>query len=297
MDGFAYAVEKGGALRELWRMELGSNWVLFLADDGEHLAMLEPHEWGVSYSPDFEGGFQKREDDALIFSEKGRRIRAYKASELFDTQASWAQSPNDLWWVAHDWDRLPWQTSGFRFEVETPDGVTHEFDLCTGERRSSGSEMERLRNRLIVGNLFSALDRYAHSAAGVSVVLGPFKYNSASSSGSAPGECQDIGVFRRPRVVSAGVVQCAPDILIKVWHRADHERIAGLAAASSFENGATEYWDIDSETAVLRVYVRDKGYEQPVATLGGNSKFGSELLPGLELNWASILDGTTVPAR
>jgi Uma2 family endonuclease len=96
----------------------------------------------------------------------------------------------------------------------------------------------------------------------------------------------------RAATLATGInVQGAPDLVIEVASRSTRKRDETIKRRLYERSGVTEYWTVDPEIDVVRVYRRaDAGFARPVElSREAGDVLTSPLFPGLDLPLVRLL--------
>lgn len=169
--------------------------------------------------------------------------------------------------------------------VQFPDdGKRHE--LIDGEHYSTPSR--DLKHQTIVGNLTALMWRHLKGTQAGEVFLGPLDVVLSRFDIVAP-DVLFVSEARR-HVLTLENIQGAPDLVVEIGSP-DTRRRDELIKRGLYERfGVSEYWVVDPDLDLIKVYRLIDGRYVRVAelTLGAGDVLTTPLLPGLELPLTEI---------
>lgn len=292
--GIAYSVGEKGEWKELWRMRDWYSSNLLLANDGEHLVMFDSNEFENADLADKTPESPERRDEStdpcLFFFEKGTLIRQYSATELIDYSS--------LFYTGGDWIRL-WNGAapeltwnGYGLRITTADGVKHSFAMTSGERLEVEPPVkDQIVHQSVLGRLFIQLDHRLRETQSGAVLMGPIQFRATRNSTPELVSWDGLACFTasRLRKVGASIAETAPNLVVDVrtGNRPLGLEILRMKCLAEYE-GVDEYWLADPVTKSVSVFVYSRSTDLPVATYSGNDRFGTKLMPGLEITCSDV---------
>ena len=94
---------------------------------------------------------------------------------------------------------------------------------------------------------------------------------------------------RRSRIQEDGV-HGAPDLVVEVLSKGTRKLDEGFKKKVYAACGVTEYWITDPDPAEVQVFHLQSSVEVPDRTLGRDAELATELLPGLTIPLAEVLE-------
>lgn len=139
------------------------------------------------------------------------------------------------------------------------DGQRHE--LIGGEHYVTPSP--NVAHQVIVGNLYFALRGYLESHPAGQLFLAPFDVVFSDFDVVEP-DLLYIAASRRRDILTKQNVRGAPDLVIEVGSPGTRRRDETIKRRLYERDGVAEYWVVDPELEVMRIYRReDGGYGRP----------------------------------
>jgi len=165
------------------------------------------------------------------------------------------------------------------------DGKRHE--LIDGEHYVTASP--NLRHQRIVGNLFSFIDSWLQEHPIGRVYLAPVDVVFSNVDVVVP----DILYLSNERMATIGTaknMQGAPELVIEIGSPGTRQRDETIKRRLYERSGVDEYWIVDPETDVVRIYRREARGFARVSELSHEpgDVLTTPLLPGLELPLSRI---------
>jgi Uma2 family endonuclease len=170
------------------------------------------------------------------------------------------------------------------------DGQRHE--LIDGEHYVTPSP--NTAHQVIVGNLYFALRVYLEANPTGQLFTAPFDVVFSDFDVVEP-DLLFITAGRRRDILTTQNVRGAPDLVIEVASPGTRRRDETIKRRLYERDGVAEYWVVDPELEVMRIYRReDSGYGRPrEPSREAGDVLESPLLPGLSLSLDTIF---TIPA-
>ena len=160
------------------------------------------------------------------------------------------------------------------------DGQRHE--LIDGEHYVTPSP--RISHQAIVGNLHFAIRQYLEHSPMGQVFLSPLDVVFSDFDVVEP-DLLYVSAARCREVLTVQNVRGAPDLVVEVGSPGTRRRDETIKRRLYERGGVAEYWIVDPELEVVRVYRREEdGYARPrELSREAGDVLTSSLFPGLEL--------------
>lgn len=165
------------------------------------------------------------------------------------------------------------------------DGQRHE--LIDGEHYVTPSP--NMAHQRIVGNLYVALRRHAETHHTGEVFLSPFDVVFTNFDVVEP-DLLYISAARRNEILTPLHVRGVPDLVIEVGSPGTRRRDETIKRRLYERQGVTEYWVVDPELEVVRLYRRvGDAYQRPIErSREAGDVLTTLLLPGFDLPLSEI---------
>ena len=177
-------------------------------------------------------------------------------------------------------------TSGVKLTYEDfllfpDDGQRHE--LIDGEHYVTPSP--NTAHQVIVGNLYFALRGYLETNRVGQLFTAPLDVVFSDFDVVAP-DLLFVTAARRHEILTKQNVRGAPDLVIEVGSPGTRRRDETIKRRLYERDGVAEYWVVDPDLEVVRIYRReDGGYGRPVElSREAGDVLQSPLFPGLSLS-------------
>jgi Uma2 family endonuclease len=173
------------------------------------------------------------------------------------------------------------------FVLFPDDGKRHE--LIDGEHYVTPSPNQK--HQAIVGNIYALLWNYLKDKPAGRVFVAPFDVVFSDFDVVEP-DILFISNARKAAVLTAANVQGAPDLVVEVGSTATRRRDETLKHRLYERCGVSEYWVVDPELDVIKVFRSANGRYERVQELtrDGTDMLTTPLLPDLWLSPAEIFD-------
>lgn len=175
------------------------------------------------------------------------------------------------------------------FVLFPDDGKRHE--LIDGEHYVTPSP--NTRHQRIVGMLFGLIWTHLRVHPAGEIFLAPFDVVASEFDVVEP-DLLYLSNARREQVLTPAHVRGAPDLVVEVASRGTRKRDETIKRRLYERAGVTEYWIVDPEIEVIRVYRRDGDTFLRPAELAreAGDVLTTVLLPGLELPLVRVFERT-----
>ena len=169
------------------------------------------------------------------------------------------------------------------------DGKRHE--LIDGEHYVTPAPNQK--HQVIVGNVHLAIASWLEGHPVGRIFLSPFDCVISDTDVVEP-DLLFISSARVPEILTAQHVRGTPDLVIEITSRGTRRRDETIKRRLYEQSGAQEYWVIDPEIDVLRVYRREGAlFTRPVElSRESGDLLRSPLLPGLDLPLVRVFRDT-----
>ena len=171
------------------------------------------------------------------------------------------------------------------FVLFPDDGLRHE--LIDGEHYVTPSPNEKHQTVLV--NLLLSIGLWLRAHPVGKVWLAPFDVVLSPSDVVEP-DLLYISNERRAQIVTEANVQGTPELVVEIGSPSTRRRDETIKRALYDRAGVSEYWVIDTDLDVVRVYRRvDERFARPEQlSLDAGDLLTTPLLPGLELHLSEI---------
>jgi len=171
------------------------------------------------------------------------------------------------------------------FVLFPDDGKRHE--LIDGEHYVTASP--NLRHQRISGHIFSAIDRWLDDHPHGHIYAAPLDVILSDADVVEP-DLLYLSKEREARIATSQNMQGAPELVIEIGSPSTRRRDETIKKRLYERWGVDEYWIVDPETSVVRVYRREGEKFGRVTELSRESGdvLTTPLLDGLELPLAKI---------
>ena len=161
------------------------------------------------------------------------------------------------------------------------DGMRHE--LIDGEHYVTPSP--NTAHQVIVGNLYFALRRYLEGNDAGQLFMAPFDVVFSDFDVVEP-DLLFIAASRRHDILTTQNVRGAPDLVIEVGSPGTRRRDETIKRRLYERDAVAEYWIVDPDLEVVRIYRRqDGGYGRPrELAREAEDELRSPFFPGLSLS-------------
>jgi Uma2 family endonuclease len=168
-----------------------------------------------------------------------------------------------------------------------PENNGKRHELIDGEHYVTASP--HLRHQRIVGNLFSVIDSWLREHPIGRVYLAPVDVVFSRVDVVVP-DLLYVSNQRMAEIGTAKNLQGAPELVIEIGSPSTRGRDETIKRRLYERSGVDEYWIVDPETEVVRVYRRDAKAFTRVSELSRDAGdvLTTPLLPGLEFPVARI---------
>jgi Uma2 family endonuclease len=171
------------------------------------------------------------------------------------------------------------------FVLFPDDGLRHE--LIDGEHYVTPSPNDK--HQTLLGNLYLLIGLWLRSQPIGKVWLAPFDVVFSRSDVVEP-DLLYISNERKARILTAANVQGTPELVVEIGSPSTRRRDETVKRDLYERAGVSEYWFVDPERDVVRVYRRDRDrFARPVElSLEAADVLTTPLLQGLELPLSEI---------
>jgi Uma2 family endonuclease len=171
------------------------------------------------------------------------------------------------------------------FVLFPDDGLRHE--LIDGEHYVTPSP--NVSHQRIVGNLYLALRRYVEEHHTGEVFVATLDVVLSEHDVVEP-DLLYVSADRRAGILTAQHVRGTPDLVIEVGSPGTRKRDETVKRRLYERSGVTEYWVVDPDLEVVRVYRHDGGAYGRAVEMSKEARdvLATPLLPGLRLPLAEI---------
>ena len=169
------------------------------------------------------------------------------------------------------------------------DGMRHE--LIDGEHYVTPSPNRS--HQAIVGNIFGYVWSYLKRHAVGQVYVAPFDVVFSNFDVVEP-DVLFVSSERLPEVMTEKNLQGAPDLVVEVGSPSTRRRDERIKLRLYERSGVSEYWVVDPDLDVIRVYRRVEGRYGPARelSLDHGDVLTTSFLPGLEIALDAIFEGS-----